>query len=471
MDSRSGGMSRTRLAAAVLLAAWLSSVCDDQAEPVLPVLVVEPDSAALAYIGERVVFEAAVTGYEGNAKVRWESADTAVFTVDSAGVVTARGNGRVRLVANLGRMEPGEAVSDSAGVARVGSCADVTEEHLAGIGVVAGIGSEPLQRRYPAAARRRLRGAVRSHGSLVGSQPLVGAAAGRIRGAGTSMAQFAVQPLVGAAAGRIRGDAVASNAGVGGQPAQGAAAGRVGGAVESENAGAAPERAVGVAVRRVHGSVQSVQSGPGCEPAGGTAAGCLRRAGETEVAASCPQRTGPAARGRLRGPGGSGMDFAFWEQAHGAAAGPLRGPWPPEGSVPQPEPVGHAARRCVPENEPGVLAGGQQPDQRTAAGHVCGVVAARDVVALQERAGRVAGGDLCGTGEPAGAAAGVERAGRVAGGSLCGPDGPGEFAAGVERFGRVAGGSPRACRTWRGCGWRRTTWRGFRGRPLPACPG
>ena len=97
-------MSRTRLAAAVLLAAWLSSVCDDQAEPVLPVLVVEPDSAALAYIGERVVFEAAVTGYEGNAKVRWESADTAVFTVGPAGVVTARGNGRVRLVANLGRM-------------------------------------------------------------------------------------------------------------------------------------------------------------------------------------------------------------------------------------------------------------------------------------------------------------------------------------------------------------------------------
>ena len=52
-------------------------------------LVVEPDSAALAYIGERMVFEAVVTGYEGNAKVWWKSADTAVFTVDSAGGATA----------------------------------------------------------------------------------------------------------------------------------------------------------------------------------------------------------------------------------------------------------------------------------------------------------------------------------------------------------------------------------------------
>ena len=76
----------------------------------MPGLAVEPDSVTLAYIGETAVFTVEVTGYKWNAKARWESADTEVFTVDSAGEVTARGNGRAVLVARPGNIPKATAV-------------------------------------------------------------------------------------------------------------------------------------------------------------------------------------------------------------------------------------------------------------------------------------------------------------------------------------------------------------------------
>ena len=94
-------------AAAVLLAPSLSG-CGDapagplQEEPRWVTLV--PDSVRLAHIGERARFQVRVgrdPELRSGGVVKWISTDTAVFTVDADGEVTARGNGLAELVAEL----------------------------------------------------------------------------------------------------------------------------------------------------------------------------------------------------------------------------------------------------------------------------------------------------------------------------------------------------------------------------------
>lgn len=69
-------------------------------------VVLAPDSAAFASLGDTLRFRAALTDASGNAvtgqPVAWASLDTAVAGVDAAGLVRARGNGLGRVVASAG---------------------------------------------------------------------------------------------------------------------------------------------------------------------------------------------------------------------------------------------------------------------------------------------------------------------------------------------------------------------------------
>ena len=65
------------------------------------------NGATLTHIGQTMRFTATQTGDAGTggaAMLLWESRDTAVFTVDASGLVTARGNGTAQLVASVGRL-------------------------------------------------------------------------------------------------------------------------------------------------------------------------------------------------------------------------------------------------------------------------------------------------------------------------------------------------------------------------------
>lgn len=87
------------VAAAALLLAVLEA-CDlaGVAEPEAPLEIV-PDSVTLTHVGERFPFTVRGGGGSGASRVRWSSRDTAVFVVDPNGTVTARANGVSRLVA------------------------------------------------------------------------------------------------------------------------------------------------------------------------------------------------------------------------------------------------------------------------------------------------------------------------------------------------------------------------------------
>ena len=67
-------------------------------------IAVVPDSLRLTYIGERVRVQARIQRdpkVYGGREVKWSSTDTAVFTVDAEGEVTARTNGVAGLAAEL----------------------------------------------------------------------------------------------------------------------------------------------------------------------------------------------------------------------------------------------------------------------------------------------------------------------------------------------------------------------------------
>ena len=87
------------VAAAALLLAVLEA-CDPSgvADPEVPLEIV-PDSVTLTHVGERFPFTVRGGGGSGTSRVRWSSRDTAVFVVDPNGTVTARANGVSRLVA------------------------------------------------------------------------------------------------------------------------------------------------------------------------------------------------------------------------------------------------------------------------------------------------------------------------------------------------------------------------------------
>lgn len=75
----------------------------EQPEPPRPASIsVEPSSASLTWLGETIVFRAAVTDQYGAAfpgTVIWSSSDEAVFTIDAGGTVTAVANGSATLTA------------------------------------------------------------------------------------------------------------------------------------------------------------------------------------------------------------------------------------------------------------------------------------------------------------------------------------------------------------------------------------
>ncbi|WP_420615842.1 leucine-rich repeat protein [Candidatus Palauibacter sp.] len=80
-------------AAAVFLAVLGSCDSDPVIEPE-PSLEIVPDSVTLTHIGDRFAFTV-----RGGEAVRWNSLDLAVFTVDTDGTVTARGNGTAQVQA------------------------------------------------------------------------------------------------------------------------------------------------------------------------------------------------------------------------------------------------------------------------------------------------------------------------------------------------------------------------------------
>ncbi len=91
------------VAAAVLLLAALEA-CDPGgvAGPEASLEIV-PDSVTLTHLGERFPFTVRGGGGPGASRVRWSSRDTTVFVVDPTGNVTARANGVSRLVAQDAR--------------------------------------------------------------------------------------------------------------------------------------------------------------------------------------------------------------------------------------------------------------------------------------------------------------------------------------------------------------------------------
>ncbi len=80
-------------AAALFLAALGSCDSDPVVEPE-PSLEIVPDSVTLTYIGQQFAFTV-----RGGSGVRWRSRDATVFTVETDGTVTARGNGMAQLQA------------------------------------------------------------------------------------------------------------------------------------------------------------------------------------------------------------------------------------------------------------------------------------------------------------------------------------------------------------------------------------
>ena len=82
------------LAVAALLLAALGSCDSDPVVEPEPTLQIVPDSVTLTYIGDQFAFTV-----RGGEAVRWNSLDLAVFTVDTDGTVTARGNGTAQVQA------------------------------------------------------------------------------------------------------------------------------------------------------------------------------------------------------------------------------------------------------------------------------------------------------------------------------------------------------------------------------------
>ncbi len=82
------------VAVAALLLAVLGSCDSDPVVEPEPALEIVPDSVTLTHIGQRFTF-----AVPGGGTVRWNSRDLAVFTVNATGTVTARGNGVARVQA------------------------------------------------------------------------------------------------------------------------------------------------------------------------------------------------------------------------------------------------------------------------------------------------------------------------------------------------------------------------------------
>ncbi len=80
-------------AAAALFLAVLGSCDSDPVAGPDASLDLVPDSVTLTHLGQRFAFSVQVGGGVDADQVRWSSLDGAVFTVDSNGTVTARGNG------------------------------------------------------------------------------------------------------------------------------------------------------------------------------------------------------------------------------------------------------------------------------------------------------------------------------------------------------------------------------------------
>ena len=118
-------VSATALCVPPSLAAWLDSIPSTDNPPVCTSRVsVGPTSPTLRSVGDTTRLSLTVTGPEGNVvespAVTWTSADTAVATVDSAGLVTAVAVGATTVVATYDSVSTG--ASD---VAVVGSDRDV----------------------------------------------------------------------------------------------------------------------------------------------------------------------------------------------------------------------------------------------------------------------------------------------------------------------------------------------------------
>ncbi len=82
--------------AALFLAVLGSCDSDPMAGPDASLDLV-PDSVTLTHLGQRFAFSVQVGGGVDAGQVRWSSLDGAVFTVDSDGTVTARGNGAAQV--------------------------------------------------------------------------------------------------------------------------------------------------------------------------------------------------------------------------------------------------------------------------------------------------------------------------------------------------------------------------------------
>ena len=101
--------ARRRRIALAVSALLLPAACGDGATveppPSAPTwILLVPDSLRFTYLGERVRAQVRVQRVPelvGGREVRWSSTDTAVFTVDVEGEVTARANGEAALVAEV----------------------------------------------------------------------------------------------------------------------------------------------------------------------------------------------------------------------------------------------------------------------------------------------------------------------------------------------------------------------------------
>lgn len=91
-------------AAPLLLAACGDGAPVDPPPPAPTWIALVPDSLRFTYLGERVRAQVRVQRVPellGGREVEWSSTDTAVFTVDAEGEVTARANGEAALVAGM----------------------------------------------------------------------------------------------------------------------------------------------------------------------------------------------------------------------------------------------------------------------------------------------------------------------------------------------------------------------------------